>query len=230
MKKQSIVMAAAIIALALASSSASARVPIRVGGNFVLGFPIDEFKENVDETGVGLDAYAAFGIPNTPFHVGGSVGYMSQGSFTIERFVLGFSLAEIVTRNNVLSGNGFIRLQHTGSDFQPYVDGIVGFNRFFTTTELNVAGQVAASETDVDDWVLTYGLGGGAMFEVYESVSGGEREFSIAVDLGARYLIGGKADYVDIDSVDVVDDRVVFDTKSSRTDMVTVRIGASVLF
>ncbi len=223
------IVAAAVVCLVSAASAADARVPIRAGGNLALGFPVDEFRDNVDETGVGLDGYVAFGIPNSPLYFGGSLGYLSQGSVRAVVPLIFPFVAEITTRNNLFSGHAFFRLQHTGADFEPYLDTLIGFNRFFTTTELRI-GDAVSSSTDFDDWTVSYGLGGGLMFEVYESIGEGETGYSISIDIGVRYLIGGKADYVDIDSVELINDAIFFDTTTSRTDMVTVRIGASVLF
>lgn len=228
MSKASII-ATAVLGLVLTASAADARVPIRAGGNLALGFPIDEFRDNVDETGVGLDGYVAFGIPNSPLYFGGALGYLSQGSVKAAVPLIFPFVAEITTRNNVFSGHAFLRLQHTGADFEPYLDVLAGFNRFFTTTELRF-GDVVSPSTDFDDWTVSYGLGGGLMFEVYERIGEGKTGYSISVEMGARYLIGGRADYVDIDSVELIGDAIFFDTTTSRTNMVTVRIGASVLF
>jgi opacity protein-like surface antigen len=218
------------LALSLAASAADARVPIRLGGNLALGFPVGEFKDKANETGVGLDGYAAFAVPRVPLQVGASLGYMSQGSATTFQPIVYPYVAAITTRNNIFSGHAFLRLQQARADFQPYVDWLVGFKRFFTTSELGFGDQGINSVTEIDDWTLSYGIGGGAMFEVYDSTTDGGLNFSISVDIGARYLIGGNAEYVKIDSVRIVDDVAVYDITSSKTDMVTARIGASVLF
>jgi hypothetical protein len=93
----------------------------------------------------------------------------------------------------------------------------------FEETEIN-------TNRDLDTWTTNYGIGGGLMIEVYRSALSDEDEGgldadgTICIDLGARYLIGGRADYA---KTDTVDQDGVFDTTSSRTDMVTVHLGVS---
>ena len=162
---------------------------------------------------------------------------MSQGSVRIKTEVAipgGAILpVDVVTRNNVLQGHVFLRLQHAETFVQPYVDGLFGFNRFWTTTEVTVFEDTEVNTSrGLDDWTASYGLGGGLMFEVYRTTApseedGEEFDVSICVDLGIRYLIGGKADYAKIKTLDQDGN---FDTTSSRTDMVTAHVGVSFLF
>ncbi len=219
-----------VLALPLAAPAADARVPVRLGGNLAVGFPVGEFRDNIDEKGVGLEGYATFGVPRVPFQAGASLSFMSLGTVSSLQPLVYPYLVEVTTRNNVLSGHGFLRLQQAVADFQPYLDGLVGFSRFFTTSELGTGASVFNSVTEIDNWTFSYGVGAGAMFEVFEYTTEGGTNFSISIEMGARYLIGGKAEYIEVDSGRIVDGVAVFDVKSSKTDMVTARFGASVLF
>lgn len=229
------ILAVAILGLALAGQAAADVRPVTLGGNFTMGFPVEEFRDNVDEIGIGGQGYAALTLPGTPLQIGGSIGYLSQGSAKVSTDVLipGNLLlpVDVVTRNNVLLGHLFLRIQSTQTTFRPYVDGLFGFGRFWTTTEVTVFEETEINtDRDLDTWTANYGIGGGMMIEVYRTqMIGGEEDdidadASICIDLGVRYLIGGKADYAKTDSVDQFGN---FDTTSSRTDMVTVHIGVA---
>ena len=202
-----------------------------------IGFPVGEFQDNHDEIGFGGHGYATISLEGTPLQLGGSFGYMSQGSFKVETEAIVGALsfpAEVVTRNNVFLGHLLLRLQNTEPSVRPYVDGYFGFGRFWTTTEVTVFEETEIiNESDIDTWTASYGVGGGLMIEVHRSnmIAGDgetvEGEASICIDLGVRYLIGGKADYA---KTDVVDQSGSFETTASRTDMVTAHIGIAVQF
>jgi hypothetical protein len=231
--KKCLTVAAAVLGMALSSQATEARMPLRLGGNVTLGFPVGEFRDNADQIGSGLSAYGTMGVLDLPFHVGASVGYMTQGSETIGEIRILPYVGDIVTKNNILMGHLFLRAQNTGTDFQPFVDALIGFERLYTTTEIRVGFNVPDIDMDRDDWAVSYGVGAGFAIKVYEGTTRkaeGARDYGICVELGARYLIGGRADYVDIDSVELINERIWFKSNSSRTDMVTVHIGASVAF
>lgn len=228
-----ILVAATALAVVLSVQPAVARGPVRLGGNVAIGLPVGEFRDNVDKVGSGFDGYVTFGIPNVPLHVGGAVGYLTQGSETIGRMGIGAYVGDVVTRNKILMGHLLLGVQGGEASVRPFIDGLVGFKRFYTTTEIKIGFDVPDIDMDSNDWVMSYGLGGGLTIEVYERAADdedGSGGYSVCVDLEARYLLGGKADYVDIDSVELVDGGILFRTTSSRTDMVTVHIGASVSF
>jgi hypothetical protein len=222
-----------VLVVALCAEPAGARGPVRVGGNVIIGVPVGEFSDNVDHIGSGLSGYVTLGIPGVPFHVGGSGGYMTLGRETIGEIRIGPYVADVVTQNNVIVGHLLLRAQQKGSGFRPFMDLLVGFERIYTTTEIRVGFNVPNIDLDRGDWAVSYGVGSGAEFEVYRSTgreAEGGTDYGVSVDLGARYLIGGRADYVDIDSMILIDDQIRFRSDSSRTDMVTVHIGVSFLF
>lgn len=232
------ILALALGAFLLAGPVSADVRPVTMGANFTMGFPVGEFKDSIDEIGIGGGGYATIALPGTPFHLGGSIGYLSQGSAKVSADVPipgGLALpVDVVTRNNVVLGHLLLRLQPTGTVFRPYADGLFGFGRYWTTTEVTVFEQTeSTTDRDLDTWTVNYGLGGGLMVEVYRTTvvpddgGGFETEATVCIDLGVRYLVGGKADYA---KTNTVDEDGNFDTKSSRTDMMTVHIGVAIQF
>jgi opacity protein-like surface antigen len=239
--KRVTILVLAVVGLVMpgaAAASASDVRPVTVGANFAMGFPVEEFKDNVDEIGIGGGGYVAITLPGTPLQLGTSIHYMTQGSVTIKTEVPipgGAILpVDVVTRNNVLQGHLLLRLQPTQTAFRPYLDGLFGFGRFWTTTEVTVFEDTEVNTNrGLDSWTASYGIGGGLMVEVWRTTVPAENEddvtvdATVCVDLGVRYLIGGKADYAKTDTIDQDGN---FDTTSSRTDMVTVHIGVAFQF
>jgi hypothetical protein len=217
----------------LSSQPADARGLVRAGGNIAIGFPVGEFSDNVDRVGSGFSAYVAAGLWDLPLSAGGSVGFMTQGSEKIGRIHIGSYVGDLITRNKLLLGHGLVRVQDSNANIAPYLDLLVGFRRFYATTEVKIGFNVPDTDMNSDEWVLSYGAGAGLTYEIYESAGGrddGSGGHSLCADVGVRYLIGGEADLVDLDSVTVVDNRIGFNTISSRTDMFNIHIGVSFLF
>ena len=47
--------------------------------NFTLGFPQNEFKENVDRAGFGVSGSFLFNLPQTPLSLGVSISWLEYG-------------------------------------------------------------------------------------------------------------------------------------------------------
>jgi hypothetical protein len=232
--RKCLAVAVAALGVVLLAGDAGARGPVRVGGNVPIGFPVGEFGDNVDRVASGINGYVILGIRDWPVGVGGTFSFMTQGSEQIGRMQIGQYVGDMVTRNKLLTVHAIARVQDTQARLAPFVDVLVGLKRFYTTTEIKIGFNVPDIDMDSDSWVLSYGVGAGLAYEIYESA--GDREdgtggHRMCFDLGARYLLGAEADdIVDIDSVTIVDDRIAFNRLSSRTDMVILHFGVSFLF
>jgi hypothetical protein len=66
------------------------------------------------------------------------------------------------------------------------------------------------------------------MFLVYSPENEGITD--VFVDVGARYVFGGEAEYLKEGSVRNVNGRVAYDILKSKTDLLVFQIGASVRF
>ena len=178
--RRGILLAVLLLILPSAALASTGVRPVTFAGNFTMGFPIDEFKDNVDEIALGGHLYATISMPGTPIQLGGSIGYMSQGSVKVETDLVGGGVivpADVVTRNNVFMGHLILRLQHAEMLLRPYVDGYFGFGRYWTTTEVTVFGETEIqNHKDLDSWTANYGLGGGIMLEVYRQTMYAEEE------------------------------------------------------
>ena len=176
------------------------------GIGLLLTTPQGDFKENTEKIGVGLSADLGYVFPRLPLVVGGSFGYATLGSETSK---VPFSLTvgnlvnvDVTTSNNLALGHLFLRLQPQDGVFRPYAEGLLGFNYFWTETKVQSErdDQEIASSTNLDDFVFSYGGGGGIAFRVYKGATEEEgRGVEVLVDLKVRYLLGGEAKYYAFD-------------------------------
>ena len=204
---------------------------VDISGYFTIALPQGEFDEKVENNGFGFTGQALFSVPGSPVAIGGSFGGVIYGSET-RREPFSTTIPDVTvdveTNNYILLGHLVLRIQPPTGSFRPYAEGVIGFNYLFTETTIESREEDIASDTNFDDGVFSYGGGGGIMFMVYEG--GGGRPVNVFVDLGARYLKGGKAQYLREGSIRREDGRVLYDIEESKTDLLAIHIGATVQF
>jgi len=204
----------------------------QAGLNFTLGFPQGEFI--VNSTGLGGSGYFAYKLPKTPISIGADVGILVYGSDTREE-LLESSIPEVTvdvtTRNFILTCQFFIRAQPPGGDIRPYLDGLIGFNYLWTETGIyDQSGGIydeVASSVNLSDFAISYGLGGGLMIRLYQSQ---KSAFAVLLDLGIRYLKGGKAEYLKEGDILREDGMIIYNTNYSNTDLFSTHIGVAFSF
>jgi hypothetical protein len=210
--KKKILLSLALLILAL--NFASAQTHFGFSGQ--VGIPTNNFRENTKAVGGGFNINAYFPFsPKVPIFLGLNFGYMlyganqqrlvdnlevRAGNIVIDRILVDFN---INTNNNLINGLVSLRFKAPLQTIQPYLEGAVGFNYFYTRTKIiDNTGRFAVNNpnntsnnnnvinarTQINSWVLSYGGGGGFMIKLSESTY---------LDLRVLYLIGGRADYYD---------------------------------
>jgi len=208
----------------------------QAGCNFTLGFPQGDFKNNVDRIGLGFSGHFLYNLHQSPISAGVSLGFLIYGSETREEpfsTTIPEIMVDVTTRNNIFMCHFLLRFQPIEGKLQPYFDGLFGFNYLWTETGIYNQGSnyEIASNVIFDDWTLSYGAGGGLMIQVYEkSQNKTENLFALYIDLGARYLKGGKAEYLREGSIIRENGDIVYEINSSATDLITAHIGITVTF
>jgi hypothetical protein len=206
---------------------------VDAGGHFTIALPQGEFEEKVEKNGFGFTGQVLFSMPASPLAFGASFGGVIYGSETREEpfsTTIPDVTVDVETNNYILTGHFVVRAQVPSGPFRPYIDGVIGFHYLFTRTSIKSEEQDVASDTNWDDGVLSYGGGGGIMFEVYAGQTGGATPLNVYVDIGTRYLKGGKAQYLQEGSIRREDGRVLYDIDESETDLLAIYIGATVSF
>lgn len=207
-----------------------------LGANFTLGFPMNEFKENVKRTGIGGSAQFLLWNPTSqfPYSFGIDAGYINYGSET-RREPFSHSIPDVnvdVSRtNNIINFHLLGQIILPSGSIRPYIEFLVGGSYIFTQTQINSSGsEEVASTTNYDDWAWNYGGGGGFLIRLIPNTILENKIGGIFLDLKVRYLYGTEAQYLKEGSVIVNRGRVFYDVSKSKTDLLTANIGVVIYF
>jgi hypothetical protein len=231
MKRVRMVAAAAIALVALGQLS-SAQDRFQASLNFLLAYPQNDFRNNVDRIFYGISGEFFFRPAKSPFSVGISLEYMNYGRVTrTEPWSADIPevWVDVTTRNSIFSAAAVLRLSPTEGPFRPYVEGLFGFNYLFTTTSISDDdgwSENISTTTNFDDWALTYGAGAGVILRALDIRSrGGRSVFSLYFEFGLRYLKGGTAEYLQEGSILRDSGSLSYTPLISTTDLVKSHFG-----
>jgi hypothetical protein len=150
------------------------------------------------------------------------------------------------TENSVVFFMGVLQLKAGTGALQPYIQGTAGYGSFATTTtigcdECGLGDEFTGQITDHSDGTFVAGGSAGLLMRVYQRkprpavgavASGPEREgLRIYLDLSARHLRGGNAEYLPGDPV-ITDEGLIEmeDLAESSFQAFQYLIGASFAF
>jgi hypothetical protein len=198
--------------------------------NLFVGSPQGDFQDNLDRTAIGINGSIAFAAPSSPIQLGIEMGIMTYGSDS-RRESFNPNIPEVQVRvetsYDILTGHFFLRYEVPAPIVRPYIDGLIGFNYLFTETKIQDSQDYdeIASDTNFDDWAFSYGFGPGIKFKVYDSPVN-----RVYINLKTRYLFGSEASYLQPGSIEVNNGRLTFNESTSKTDMLTIHLGATFKF
>lgn len=195
--------------------------------------PQGEFKEIIDAVGGGISFYGGYQFRGSPLYIGAEIGLANFGtdsrtepwSTTIPDLTM-----NVDNNYNLFQGHIVTRFQQPKAAIQPFVEGLVGFNYFFTETSVSSRGgfnanEPIASDTNYEDTSFSYGIGAGVQFKITSFESEGTRG-RFYMSLSGRYLRGGEASYLKKGSIEINENRqVIYNPMQSRTDMFLVSLG-----
>lgn len=217
------------------SGSYSFSVAQSGGLYFSLAFPMGEFKENLKQTGIGLNGELFFLTPkrNLPVGLGVNLGYYVYGmekrsepwSSTIPDVRV-----DIERTNNLTNFHLVFLIAPEYGRFRPYAEGLFGGNYFFTKSSVKSRynEEVIAEDVNFDDWAWSYGVGGGLTYLV--SGDPNINNNAIFVDFKVRYLFGSEAEYLKKGSIQIVNGNLFYDINKSKTDLLSAHLGVRIFF
>jgi hypothetical protein len=190
--------------------------------------PVGDFGTHVEAAG-GVLAHLDAGLARSVFSVGGEIAYLIYGDESRE-VALGSLIPDIPaasvkvnTENAMVLLHARLRAQRRAGRWRPYVDSLFGFNSLFTTTSIECSDSSCESSvaeaTNSRDFVLSYGGGAGIMIGFRPSPR------SLRLDLSARYLRGGEAQYLIEGAIHRENGQAILNFSRSRTDMIAFYVG-----
>jgi hypothetical protein len=200
----------------------------QAGVSFTLGFPMDEFKDNLKRVGFGGNAEVLL-FQQGPASMGLNIGYLNYGSETRrERFstTIPDVTVDVNRTNNILNFHLLFQIAPPLMTVTPYAEGLFGGSYLFTETTIDSRDENVASSTNFDDFAWSYGAGGGLLFHIYSDPTA--EVSNIYLDLKVRYLFGSEAEYLKEGSVYFEDGFAKYEVEKSKTDMLTFSLGVSV--
>lgn len=218
----------AVIGL-LAILAAEARADdfeLTFGGAAVVGLPFGDFADQVG-TPYGLGAHLNWGRPGRAFALRLEATGLVYGSETTRVPVgrEGFRQSvEVETTNGMATLGLGPQLTRPRGAVRPYLAAFLGFSYFSTESTVRPDDRfvTTAASTNFDDTVFAYGAGVGLLIPLGRSQSG------LALDVGARFVGGGKVRYLaEGDLEDARGGRVTFRPRHTEANRIEFRIGLS---
>ncbi len=217
---------------------------LQVGIEFDLGVPQGEFSDQLDKLGWGFNVMGGYRFGNTPFMLGLEFGFMNFGR-DVRDAPLSTTIpdlrVEVENSYNLLHGGLFVRAIPPPTTVRPYIEGLLGFNYFFTETVLRDRGSFSGEErlrdTNFEDTTLSYGFGAGVQFQLYRDRSTQREPDEISpsgvyLTLASRYMFGREAEYLQEGSINVNTQtgEVFYDVSRSETNLLYFKLGVAISF
>ncbi len=235
-KRTWIVFPICLLALVLLGGTSYAQ-NIEGSITFDMGLPQAEFKDNVNKAGLGVAVEAGFRLgKRSPFLLGVSLGALTYG--TDRRYESFYDFpdltVEVVNSYNILQGHLFLRFQpFNRGAIRPYLDILGGVNYLYAKTAIeDWDDETDISSVNFEDTALSYGAGIGLLIHMGRTRPDrpGERGMEFLLDLKARYLIGGNAQYLQEGSIVVDGQDVTYFYDESRTNLLSFQVGLAMVF
>jgi len=216
-----------------------AQTRFQTGVFFGLSSPQGEFGEYATQLSYGGAINFTYHLPDSLISLGAVLDYSIYGYESWEE-PLSLTLADIwvdvSTYNAMFMGHFIVRLQPNQGYIRPYLDGLFGFKHLRTDTRISDADNYGDDDigttNHLSDTALSYGAGAGVMLPLFMKINRHSRRsfFSIALDLGVRYLKGGRAEYLIEGAIDSQNDRLIYNVSQSYTDLFTAYLGLTFSF
>lgn len=228
----------------------------QAGLGFVVGVPQNDFRLATEAEGYGLNLTVMGKLGTQVVTFGGNINYMIYGlstqNETLEaEITAGGSVIDswsiplrMTNTNGIFGMHGIMRITAPTKVVRPYIEGLFGFRYIHTTTKIEDVdyfwtdpdeSNVLIRRTNLDDWILSYGGGGGLQFQLKESMY---------LDFRAYYLLGSEAEFYDAsdteqweiefnsdpstydrNTLDQDDLTIAPNPKRSTTDMIMFQLG-----
>lgn len=241
MKRFLFVLTVIFLGISVSAQSQEFQAALDVG----VGIPQGDFRQQSDHVGGGLNFMGGYRFANSPVMLGLEFGFMNFGTDTREEPIsttIPDLRVEVENSYNLVHGDLFLRLIAPPSMIRPYVDGLFGFNYFFTETVIRDRDDFfdddeKLSDTNFEDSALSYGFGAGMQIRLWQKrgqvtqTPDDVEPSSLYLNLRGRYMYGHEAEYLQKGSIERTDDgEVIYDVSQSTTNLLHIKLGVVVNF
>lgn len=228
----------------LGFSTTSYSQEIQAALDLGVGIPQGEFRDQSDHVGGGINMMGGYRFANSPVMLGLEFGFMNFGTDSREEPIsttIPDLRVEVENIYNLVHGDLLLRLIAPPSTFRPYVDGLLGFNYFFTETVIRDRDDFfdddeKLSDTNFEDTALSYGFGAGTQIRLWQrrgevtKTAGDVEPSSVYLNLRGRYMFGHEAEYLQKGSIRTDNGQVAYDVSQSTTNLLHIKLGVVVNF
>lgn len=230
--------------LFLCSATYSYSQEVYLEMDFDMGVPKGEFGNQLDRMGYGFGLMGGYKFKNSPVMAGLDFGFMNFGK-DVRETALSHTIpdlrVDVENSYNLIRTNLLLRMIGPPSVFRPYIDGLFGFNYFYTETVVRRRGSFSSEDetlrdTNFDDVTLSYGMGAGINVRVYRNPLADEHDNfshgSIYLNFSGKYMFGREAEYLQEGSItiDEASGEAFYDVSQSATNLLYIKIGVVVQF
>lgn len=208
----------------------------QMNGSFQMGIPMDAMSRKLpDAVAAGGGGSLLFQLKRgRPLFIGAETGWMRYDQENLEYTTYDSGIAEdyrLTTNARIILWHSMVRFKpFTGSIWQPYLDGILGFKTLSTKTKLyylfDDEEEFVEGDTDLKDTAWSYGAGLGVQVLLVNNPD-------ITLDIRCAYLAGTNATY-NVRNEDAQgpfeDPLEAFEERSSPTNMLIPQIGITFQF
>ncbi|HMC97826.1 MAG TPA: hypothetical protein VKG92_09240 [Flavobacteriales bacterium] len=198
-----------------------------LGVGLELDVPIDEFDHAGAESFAGFSANVTAPGRMLPFDYGFDFAYAVMGgknarvNIPVDTVV---EEGELTVKSKMYSYMGQVRLRPLNGRVSPYIEGMIGLRQFTTRTGLDLDSSTDPVSWDrkANAWTGAYGWAAGVLVGLGPT---------FYIEGRVERLWGGRASYVDTDSINISDSgEVSYGTLSSATDVVNIHLGIGLRF
>jgi hypothetical protein len=226
----------AVVLTAAFAGASAAHTNFLGGVHFDAGLPQGEWKDKIGtDHSLGGSAQIFYSPDSSPMAVGLDFGWSNYGSQSRQE-AFGPHIPDVTvnvkTWNNFVEGFFTLRGQVPRGPLQLYGDALIGFNYLYTETTVGDSDgwDGIASTVNQDDTAFAYGLGAGVMAPLWQRKAESKGIEQVSIDAGARYVWGGRAEYLKEGALQHDNGQVSYVTTASRTNLAQLRLGVTARF
>lgn len=197
------------------------------GISFTNCVPQKDFQDNIKSSGQGFSFYGGGFIKPLPISIGLSIDVIYFSYDPSFNFSGGFDI--ISTKTTAVPIDLVLRFQPLNGQIMPFFEGFGGYTVLSASSEYSPTGSTVEpfNESRVSG-AFHYGFGAGILFRITKSSNEKTHSLSLYSELKGRYVYGDFSDYhtVTLDYANYP----IFVSHASKTNMINVQIGFTLLF